>query len=176
MALEQFDLDGQVAIVTGAGKGVDLRASESARGDRRNVVATARTERWYPPRRVECTMATAEPGQMVAARFAGEGVRDGVPVITMEHINRLTAAAAPDWEYPPDNQVGVHRVVIATSPTRCSTPPTRAASPPRRGVVNAIDWICRAPKGLIAVEDIRPAAVIRGLMWRRRPDHRVAFA
>jgi 2,4-diaminopentanoate dehydrogenase len=55
-----------------------------------------RTEPWYTPRRIECTMATVEPGQMAAARFAVEGVRDGVPVITMEHINRLTAAAAPD--------------------------------------------------------------------------------
>jgi hypothetical protein len=32
-------------------------------------------------------------------------------------------------------------------------------------VVNAIDWICRAPKGLIAVEDVPQAEVIRGLMW-----------
>jgi hypothetical protein len=32
-------------------------------------------------------------------------------------------------------------------------------------VVNAIDWICRAPKGLICVEDIPPVDVIRGLMW-----------
>ena len=32
-------------------------------------------------------------------------------------------------------------------------------------VVNAIDWICRAPAGLIAVEDIPQAEVIRGLMW-----------
>jgi 2,4-diaminopentanoate dehydrogenase len=32
-------------------------------------------------------------------------------------------------------------------------------------VVNVIDWVCRAPKGLIAVEDIPQADVIRGLMW-----------
>jgi hypothetical protein len=29
----------------------------------------------------------------------------------MEHITRLTAAAAPQWEYPPDGKRGVHRVV-----------------------------------------------------------------
>jgi hypothetical protein len=32
-------------------------------------------------------------------------------------------------------------------------------------VVNAIDWICRAPSGLIAVEDIPLSATVRGLMW-----------
>ena len=133
-----------------------------------------RTEPWYTDRRIECKMATVEPGQMAAARFAVEGVRDGVPVITMEHINRLTPAAAPDWDYPPDNHVGVHRVVVEGDPrvelnTHVSHPvldPTDAGciSTAAR-VVNAIDWICRAPKGLIAVEDIPQAAIIRGLMW-----------
>ena len=111
---------------------------------------------------------------MAAARFAVEGVRNGVPVITMEHINRLTQAAAPDWDYPPDNHVGVHRVVVEGDPrvelnTHVSHPvldPTDAGciSTAAR-VVNAIDWICRAPKGLIAVEDIPQSAIIRGLMW-----------
>jgi hypothetical protein len=35
-------------------------------------------------------------------------------------------------------------------------------------VVNVIDWLCGAPAGLIAVEDIPQAAVIRGLMWTSR--------
>jgi hypothetical protein len=32
-------------------------------------------------------------------------------------------------------------------------------------VVNAIDWICNAPAGIISVEDIPLSATIRGLMW-----------
>jgi hypothetical protein len=35
-------------------------------------------------------------------------------------------------------------------------------------VVNAIDWVCRAPKGLIAVEDIPLSATMRRLMWNQR--------
>lgn len=31
--------------------------------------------------------------------------------------------------------------------------------------VNAIDWVCRAPAGLVAVEGIPPVEMIRGLMW-----------
>ena len=32
-------------------------------------------------------------------------------------------------------------------------------------VVNVIDWVCRAPAGIIALEDIPPAEMVRGLMW-----------
>lgn len=133
-----------------------------------------RTEPWYTQSRIECKMTTVEPGQMAAARFAVEGVRDGVAVITMEHINRFTPAAAPDWEYPPDNQVGVHRVVVEGDPrvelnTHVSDPVLDSTDAgcisTAARVVDAIDWICRAPKGLIAVEDIPQAEVIRGLMW-----------
>ncbi len=107
-------------------------------------------------------------------QFAVEGVRDGVPVITMEHITRLTPASAPDWEYPPDGKTGVHRVVVEGEPrvelnTHVSHPvldvtEAGCVSTAAR-VVNAIDWICRAPAGLIAVEDIPQAEIIRGLMW-----------
>jgi 2,4-diaminopentanoate dehydrogenase len=133
-----------------------------------------RIEPWYAEKRIECKMATVEPGQMAAVRFAVEGVRGGVPVITMEHITRLTTASAPDWEYPPDNKVGVHRVVVEGEPrvelnTHVSHPAldvTEAGCVSTAArVVNAIDWICRAPRGLISVEDIPQAAVIRGLMW-----------
>jgi hypothetical protein len=133
-----------------------------------------RTEAWYTDNRIECKMTTVEPGGLAAARFAVEGIRDGVPVITMEHINRLTAAAAPDWEYPPDGKDGVHRVVVEGEPrvelnTHVSHPALELTEAgclsTAARVVNAIDWICRAPAGLIAVEDIPQAEIIRGLMW-----------
>ncbi|MEV0708734.1 NAD(P)H-dependent amine dehydrogenase family protein [Nocardia aurea] len=133
-----------------------------------------RTERWFTPERIDCTMMTVHPGQMAAVRFATEGVLDGRVVITLEHVNRLTAAAAPEWDFPPDGHVGVHRVVIDGDPrvevnTHVSHPvldPTDAGciSTAAR-VVNAIDWVCDAPVGLVAVEDIPQAAIIKGLMW-----------
>ena len=133
-----------------------------------------RIEPWYTDTRIECKMATVEPGQMAAVKFAVEGVRDDAPVITMEHITRLTAAAAPEWPYPPGGRPGVHRVVVDGDPrvelnTHVSHPlldVTEAgclATAAR--VVNAIDWICRAPHGLIAVEDIPQSEIIRGLVW-----------
>ncbi len=133
-----------------------------------------RIEPWYTDQRIECKLCTVEPGGMAAIRFAVEGVRDGVPLITMEHITRLTAVSAPEWEYPPDGKPGVHRVVVEGEPrvelnTHVSDPmldvtEAGCVSTAAR-VVNVIDWVCGAPKGLIAVEDIPQAAVIRGLIW-----------
>lgn len=133
-----------------------------------------RHEPWYTDERIECTMMTVEPGQLAGVRFAAEGVRGGVPVITVEHTTRLTPAAAPDWEYPPDGQSGVHKVIVEGEPrVEVST----NLSHPRLDVtdagclstgaraVNAIDWVCRAPAGLVAVEDIPPTEMVRGLMW-----------
>lgn len=54
-----------------------------------------RCEPWYTPERIECTMMTVQPGQMAAVRFATEGVRDGKPVITLEHVTRLTRPPRP---------------------------------------------------------------------------------
>jgi hypothetical protein len=136
-----------------------------------------RTERWFTPERIDCTMMTVEPGQMAAVRFATEGVRDAKPVITLEHITRLTSAAAPDWEFPPDGHTGVHRVVVEGEPrveinTHVSHPvldSSHAGCISTAGrAVNAIDWVCRAPKGLIAAEDIPLSVTMRGLMWNQR--------
>lgn len=135
-----------------------------------------RVERWFTPERIVCTMMTIEPGQMAAVRFVTEGVRDGNPVITLEHVTRLTAAA-PDWEFPPVGHTGVHRVVVEGEPrveinTHVSHPmldSTDAGCISTAGrAVNAIDWVCRAPQGLIAVEDIPLSATMRGVMWRQR--------
>jgi hypothetical protein len=133
-----------------------------------------RIEPWYTPERIDCTMMTVEPGQMAAVRFATEGVRDGKPVITLEHVTRLTTAAAPDWEFPPDGHTGVHRVVVEGEPrveinTHVSHPvldSTDAGCISTAGrAVNAIEWVCLAPQGLVAVEDIPLSATMRGVMW-----------
>jgi hypothetical protein len=133
-----------------------------------------RTERWFTPEPIDCAMCRVEPGGLAAVRFAVEGVRGAEPVITVEHVTRLTSAAAPDWDFPPDNHTGVHRVVVegeprveinthVSHPTFDSTDAGCISTAAR--VVNAIDWVCRAPEGVIGVEDIPPADVIGGLMW-----------
>lgn len=135
---------------------------------------TERFEPWYTDQRIECKMMIVEPGGMAGVRFAAEGLRGGAPVITVEHTTRLTPAAAPDWEYPPDGHSGVHKVIIEGEPrveinTLLSHPvldvtEAGCVSTAAR-VVNVIDWVCRAPAGLISMEEIPPSEMARGLMW-----------
>ncbi len=97
----------------------------------------------------------------------------------MEHVNRLTEAAAPEWPYPPDGHPGVHRVVIEGSPgVEINTHVGGSGVDHNEGGViataarsiNAIDTVCSAPSGILAAHDLRPLDHLRGMMWRHR-DH-----
>lgn len=111
-------------------------------------------------------MMTVEPGGRAAVRFAVEGVINREPEITIEHVTRLTDAAGPDRAFPPEGLTGVHRVVLEGEPrieinTHVSHPlldsTDAACMSTAARVLNAINWVCDAPAGLIALEDIPPA-------------------
>ncbi|MCB0942457.1 MAG: dihydrodipicolinate reductase [Mycobacterium sp.] len=132
-----------------------------------------RHESWVTPERIECTMMTVPPGHVAAVRFAVEGIRDGEPVITMEHVNRLTAAAAPHWPTPPDGRPGVHRVVVRGDPgVEINTHLGLDGVDHNQGgvistaarAVNAVHDVCAAPPGLMAVKDL-PTAHADAVMW-----------
>jgi hypothetical protein len=132
-----------------------------------------RHETWVTPTPLECTMMRVPAGGVAAVRFAVEGVRDGEPVITMEHVNRLTAVAGPDWPYPPAGHLGVHRVTVAGDPgVELNAHVGLAGVDHNQGgviataarAVNVIEPVCTAPSGLLAARDL-PAAHIRGAMW-----------
>jgi hypothetical protein len=132
-----------------------------------------RHETWVTPEPIECVMMTVPAGRVAAVRFAVEGIRDGRSVITMEHVNRLTDAAAPHWPYPPDGRPGVHRVTVAGDPgVEINAHVGLAGIDHNQGgvmataarAVNMIEPVCTAPSGLLAVQDL-PAAHIRGVVW-----------
>jgi hypothetical protein len=131
-----------------------------------------RYEPWVATQRIECTMMPVEPGQVAAVRFAVEGIVDGEPKIVMEHINRLTSTAAPDWPVAPEGRPGVHRVVVTGSPgvevnvhlgldgidhNVAGVIATAAKA------VNAIPAVCAAAPGLVSLRDL-PVSQVRGLM------------
>lgn len=133
-----------------------------------------RWEPWVTSAPIECTMMNVDPGQVAAVRFGVEGIRDGAAVITMEHVNRLTEAAAPQWPYPPDGHPGVHRVVIEGSPgVEINTHVGGSGVDHNEGgviataarAINAIDTVCSAPSGILAAHDLRPLDHVRGVMW-----------
>ena len=132
-----------------------------------------RHEKWVTPQPIDCTMMKVEAGQVAAVRFGVEGLADSKVVITMEHVNRLTDIAAPDWPYPPEGRPGVHRVIVEGDPgVEINTHVGIGIDHNQGGVtataaraVNAIDAVCRAPAGILTAHDLRPADHLRGTMW-----------
>jgi hypothetical protein len=133
-----------------------------------------RVEKWVTPAPIQCTMMKVAPGRVAAVRFAVEGVRGGEVIITMEHVNRLTDAAAPNWPYPPDGHPGVHRVRVEGSPgIEINTHVGISGIDHNQGgviataarAVNVIDAVCRAPSGILAAHDLRPTDHVRGVLW-----------
>ncbi len=129
-------------------------------------------ETWAAVEPIDCTMMHVEPGEVAAVRFSVTGIVDGEPRIVMEHINRLTERAAPDWPLPPDGRPGVHRVVVHGTPgVEINTHVGLGIDHNEGGViataakaVNAIEAVCGSPPGLISLRDL-PIAEIRGLLY-----------
>lgn len=153
--------------------GIQVRSLASDLGIELDEVRE-RYEKWVTPEPISTTMMDVAPGHVAAVRFGVEGVRAGEVVITMEHVNRLTPADAPDWAYPPDGRPGVHRVIVEGDPgIEINTHVGGSGTDHNIGgvvataarAVNAIDAVCRAPAGIIAAHDLRPLDHVRGTMW-----------
>lgn len=132
-----------------------------------------RYDRWTAVEPIECTMMRVEPGCVAAVRLAVEGIVGGEPRIVMEHVNRLTDAAAPDWPVAPDGKPGVHRVVVTGNPgieinTHCGLGlmdhNTAGVIATAAKVINAIPAVCAAPPGLVSLRDL-PVAQVQGLLY-----------
>ncbi|MFB1296056.1 dihydrodipicolinate reductase [Mycobacterium sp. pW049] len=133
-----------------------------------------RHEKWVTPQPIDCTMMRVEPGHVAAVKFGVEGLSGGYVVITMEHVNRLTPAAAPDWPFPPDGHPGVHRVIVDGSPgIEINTHVGTSGIDHNQGgviataarAVNAIEAVCTARPGVLAAHDLRGSDLLRGVMW-----------
>jgi hypothetical protein len=120
-------------------------------------------ETWVATETIDCKMMKVEPGQVAGVRFRVEGIIDGSPAITMEHVNRLTSAAAPNWPVAPEGRPGVHRVVVRGVPgveinthvgldgmdhNRAGVIATAAKA------INAISAVCAAEPGLVSLRDL----------------------
>lgn len=126
---------------------------------------------WLAPEPIDCAMARVEVGHIAGVRFSIEGIVGGEPRIVMEHVTRLTQAAAPDWPYPPVGRLGVHRVIVTGEPgVELETFVGLGGDVNEAGVtataarvVNAIHAVCDAESGLLSVTDL-PVAHVAGVM------------
>ncbi|MBU9763471.1 diacylglycerol kinase [Mycobacterium sp. TNTM28] len=109
-------------------------------------------------------------GSAAALRFEVRGMRDGRPVVVLEHVTRLRDDLCPDWPQPAQ-EGGSYRVVVTGEP--CYTLDLRLSSPngdhnhaglvaTAARVVNAIGAVVDAKPGIVTTLDL-PLITGRGL-------------
>jgi len=121
-------------------------------------------EKWAATERIEFSLGSVEKGNCAAIRFEIRGWVDGEPRIIVEHCNRLTTAAAPDWPRPKMKEDDAYRVIVEGSPNIEQETAFRGAydGDPNSGgclsngmrAVNAIPAVCAARPGLLSALDL----------------------
>jgi 4-hydroxy-tetrahydrodipicolinate reductase len=76
---------------------------------------TTTWEKWVTGVAITTAKGVINPGEVAAIRFTINGIYNGEPRICLEHVNRVGAAAAPDW--PRGTQDDVYRVEIDGTPS-----------------------------------------------------------
>ena len=121
-------------------------------------------EKWATPERIEFPHGVIEPGHCAAVRFEIRGFVDGEPRIVIEHCNRITHAAAPDWPRPRIADDDAYRVIVEGSPNIVQETTFRGAldgDPNSGGCLStgmrallAVPAVCEAEPGLISALDL----------------------
>lgn len=76
---------------------------------------TTTWEKWVTDTPVDSAKGVIEPGRVAAIHFTIDGVFRGEPRISLEHVNRVGAGAAPHW--PRGFEDDVYRVEIEGTPS-----------------------------------------------------------
>jgi 4-hydroxy-tetrahydrodipicolinate reductase len=121
-------------------------------------------QKWATPERIEYPLGAIEAGRCAAVRFEIRGVVGGEPRIVIEHCNRITNAAAPDWPRPRIAANDAYRVIVEGSPNIEQETTFRGArdGDPNSGgclatgmrALLAIPAVAAAPPGLISALDL----------------------
>jgi hypothetical protein len=120
-------------------------------------------EKWPTPKRIEYPYGVIEPGQTAAVRFEIQGIVGGEPRIVIEHVNRITHAAAPHWPRTKLEENDAYRVIIEGSPNITQETIFRGEKgDPNAGgclatglrALHAIPAVCAAPPGMLTALDL----------------------
>jgi 4-hydroxy-tetrahydrodipicolinate reductase len=130
-------------------------------------------EKWAAPEPIEFPHGVIQKGHCAAIRFEIRGWVAGEPRIVVEHCNRITHAAAPEWPRARMVDNDAYRVIIEGSPNIEQETAFRGAydGDPNSGgclsngmrAVNAIPAVCAARPGLLSALDI-PLIPGRGVL------------
>jgi 4-hydroxy-tetrahydrodipicolinate reductase len=144
---------GSVVHQIAAGLGVELDAVEE------------HYERLPAPHDIDIASGTA-----AALRFEVRGMRDGRPVVVLEHVTRLHDDLAPHWPQPPGQ--GGYRVVVRGEPNYTvdlqlmgtdGDHNTGGLKATAMRLVNAVPAVVDAPPGMLTALDL-PLLTGRGLV------------
>ncbi|MDJ0848788.1 MAG: dihydrodipicolinate reductase [Myxococcota bacterium] len=121
-------------------------------------------EKWAATERIEYPHGVIEPGCCAAVRFEIRGWIDGEPRIVVEHCNRITHAAAPEWPRGKLEENDVYRVIVEGSPNIEQETRFRGAldGDANSGgclatglrALHAIPAVCAAPPGMLSALDL----------------------
>ncbi|HEX9031971.1 MAG TPA: dihydrodipicolinate reductase [Streptosporangiaceae bacterium] len=129
-----------------------------------------RYERLPAPERFEIASGPIEEGSAAALRFEVRGMKDGGPVVVLEHVTRLRSDLGPDWPQPAGQ--GCYRVVITGEPNYTldlqlvgtdGDHNTAGLKATAMRLVNAVPAVIEAPPGLLTALDL-PLVTGRGLL------------
>jgi hypothetical protein len=149
---------GSVVRQLAAGLGVELDS------------VTEKQERVPAPEDFDIASGHIPKGSAAALRFEVQGIKDGHPVVVLEHVTRLREDLCPDWPQPAQPG-GCYRIEITGEPSYaidvCLSSPNGdhnhaglVATAMR--VVNAIPAVIAAPPGIRTTLDL-PLVTGRGL-------------
>jgi 4-hydroxy-tetrahydrodipicolinate reductase len=130
-------------------------------------------EKWAAPERIVHMNGAIEKGCCAAVRFEIQGIVAGEPRIVIEHVNRITKAAAPHWPRTKLEEDDCYRVIIRGSPNITQETSFRSAESGDSNAggclstgmraIHAIPSVCAASPGLLSALDL-PLIAGRGNM------------
>lgn len=120
--------------------------------------------KWEAPEDIHHMNGVIEKGTCAAVRFEIQGLVKGEPRIVIEHVNRITKAAAPDWPRTKIEDDDCYRVIIEGSPNITQETAFRSehGNDSNAGgclatgmrAIHAIPAVRAAPPGLLSALDL----------------------
>ncbi len=111
--------------------------------------------KWEAPEDIHHMNGVIEKGTCAAVRFEIQGIVGGEPRIAIEHVNRITKAAAPDWPRTKIEDDDCYRVIVEGSPNITQETAFRAEG---SGDSNAGGCLATGMRAIHAIPAVRDAA------------------